>query len=331
MNRRQALQAAGAVTAGATAAPVLAALTTAWQASQPRIPGASVSRAMIEDWALGFEIHRRSYATASPESALRGLARDWADMAPHLATAQPDDVRQDLAHAAAQYSRLIAMGLHQIDDLRMATRWWQTARFHADASGDGLLSSRTRSWETTYRVVEPGTHLPALLELARAARRHAGSRPSGALVRAVSVEAQVLAGMGRGHEAVAAMHDAEDLFERLPSSEPQAEKNLRFDQSFTYSAVGAANRATEAQAAAHRLYPYDSAPHTSVQLGLHTALLHAHTDPGEAGRQALTVLDKIPAHRRVKRVVLAARRVTDAVPEDARSLPTVRDLQALTA
>ncbi len=329
VDRRQALQAAGAVTAGIAAAPVLTVLAGAWQASQPRISGASVSRAMIEDWALGFEIHRRSYATDPPEIALGGLARDWADMAPHLAADQPNGVRRDLAHVAAQYAYLIAMGFHQINDLRMAARWWKTAHSHADVSGDSLLSSRTRSWETTYRVVETGENLPALFTLARQAREQAGHRPSGALIQAIRVEAEVLARMGRYPDAIIAIRQAEDVFERMPAGEP-AERNLRFGQSLVYSLAGAQSQATEAQDAAHRLYPHESTPHTSVQLGLHRVMLHARTDPGEACRQASAILDKIPANRRVKRVVLAARRVTDAVPEDAHSLPAVRDLRALT-
>lgn len=331
VNRRQALQAAGAVTAGIAATPVLDALTSAWQASQPRIPGATLSHAMIEDWALGFAVHLRSHATDRPEDTLKGLAHDWSEMAPHLAATQPEGVRQDLSHVAAQYSYLIAMGFHQVNNLRMADRWWRTAHRHADASSDSTLSSQTRSWETAYQVVEPGADLLALVATAQSARERAGTRPSGALIQAIRVEAEVFAWMGRDSDAVATIREAEDVFERLPSGEVRAEKHLRFGQSLIYSATGATNRAAEAQDAAHRLYPLHEDPCTSAQLSLHTARLHSRTDPGEASRQALAVLDEVPAHRRVKRVVLAARRVADAVPEDARSLPSVRELQALTA
>ncbi|MDX6742386.1 hypothetical protein [Actinocorallia sp. A-T 12471] len=331
VDRRQALQTAGAVTAAAAATPALAALTSAWQASRPLIPGATVSRAMLDDWAAGFGIHARSFAIDPPETALSGIARDWAEMAPHLAATQPEGVGRDLAQIAGQYSRLIAMGFQQVSDRRMASRWWQTAHFHADRSGDALLSSETRSWETTYRVVEAGENLPDLHRLARSAREHAGRQPSSALMRAIGVEAEVLVRMGRASDAITTMREAEDVFERLPAGAEQGERHLRFMQSFVYSAVGAAGQAAEAQEAARAFYPRTSYPHASAQLTLHGVILHARIDPGEASKQALAVLDRIPAERRVKRVVLAARRIADAVPEDARPLAPVQELKALTA
>ncbi|GAA2638695.1 hypothetical protein GCM10010411_93400 [Actinomadura fulvescens] len=167
VKRRRLIQDAGALAAGAAVAPMLATLTDAWQASHPRLPGASVSRAMLDDWANAYATHVRSYVNDAPERVLAGLTRDWAEMAPHLAQTQPKDVERDLAHAAAKHAYLVAGTALQIGDARLATRWWATARGLADRSGDNLLSAYTRSWEVTNRVTDPREDLGELLALAR--------------------------------------------------------------------------------------------------------------------------------------------------------------------
>ncbi|MBA9001995.1 hypothetical protein [Thermomonospora cellulosilytica] len=331
VKRRQLIQDAGALTVGAAVAPVVAALTDAWQASQPRLPGSSVSRAMLDDWAAAYAVHVRSYVNDAPAVVLAGLARDWAEMAPHLAQAQPKEVERDLAHAAARHAYLIAGTAVQLGDPRLANRWWLTARALADRSGDNLLSAYARTWEVTNRVTDPREDPAELLALAQDARRRAGHRPTGTLIYATTVEAEVLAFMGRHGAAVATIRRAEEIFDRVPASEPNREELLRFDQSCVYALAGLTRQAEEAQRAARRFYRPDTHLYSSVQLSLYAAVAHARTDPGEASRQALDVLEAVPPDRRIKRVTLTARRVLDVVPEQARRLPAVRELQALTA
>ncbi|XVQ11250.1 hypothetical protein ACQP1W_01375 [Spirillospora sp. CA-255316] len=331
VKRRQLIQDAGALTAGAVVAPVLATLTEAWQASQPRLPGATVSRAMIDDWAVAYGVHLRRYVMDAPEVVLAGLTRDWAEMAPHLATRQPEDVGRDLAHAAAKLAYLIAGTAVQLHDARLASRWWLTARDLADRSGDALLSAYTRAWEVTNRVAEPRENLAELLTLARGACRRAGERPSATLMYATTVEAEVLAFMGDHSAAVGSMRRAEEVFERLPSGEPHREELLRFDQSCVYSLAGHRHAADEAQQAALRFYRPDTHLYSAVQLKLYRAAMHARTDPGEAGREAMSVINSVPVERRIKRVTLTARHVLDAMPQRARVLPAARELQALAA
>ncbi|GAA4238800.1 hypothetical protein GCM10022254_56260 [Actinomadura meridiana] len=59
--------------------------------------------------------------------------------------------------------------------------------------------------------------------------------------------------------------------------------------------------------------------------------LEARRDPVEASRQALSVIEAVPEDRRIKRVTLTARRVLEALPEQARTLPAARELRALTS
>lgn len=331
VKRRQLMQNAAAVAMGATAVPVMSALTEAWQTSQPRLPGASVSQAMIDDWAAGYQVHVRRYGIDPPATVLASLTRDWTEIAPHLATEQPDRVHRDLAHAAARHAYLIAAVCLQLGDHRFADRWWRTSHSLADRSGDVRLSAFTRSWEVTNRVLGAREDLGELLALAQNARRRAGRSPSVELVFATTIEAEVLAFMGQSSAAIKAMHQAEETFEYIPSAEPTREELLRFDQSCVYSIVGLPKDAAAAQDAAKRYYHPDEHLYTHTQIQLHGVLLHCRTDPGEASRKALNIIDGLPANRRDKRVLLAARRVLDTVPQRARVLPPVRELQAVTA
>ncbi|TDD59200.1 hypothetical protein [Actinomadura rubrisoli] len=290
-----------------------------------------MSRAMIDDWSAAYSDHIRSYRVDAPEVVLVGLTRDWAEMAPHLARKQPEDVSRDLAHAAAKHAYLIAGTAVQLHDTRLANRWWLTARDLADKSGDALLSAYTRTWEVTNRVSEPREDFAELLTLARDARHRAGQRPSPTLVFATSVEAEVLVFMGDHRAAVQSIRRAEETFDRIPSGEPHREERLLFDQSCVYSLAGQHHAAEEAQQAALRFYRPDTYLYTAVQLKLYHAAMHARTDPGEATKEAVNVINAVPPERRIKRVTRTARHVLRAVPEGARSLPAVQELKALIA
>ncbi|MFP3968518.1 hypothetical protein SMC26_39905 [Actinomadura fulvescens] len=145
------------------------------------------------------------------------------------------------------------------------------------------------------------------------------------------MEAEVLAFMGRPDAAVHAVRHAEEIFDRVPSTEPDREELLRFDQSCVYSLAGLRDRALEAHQAARKFYRPETHLYNAVQLDLYGIVLEARQDPNEASKQALKVLEALPEDRRIKRVTLTARRVLDALPEQAHALPTARELRALTA
>lgn len=128
MERRRLMRDAAAVAVGGAVAPVLATLTDAWQASEPRISGASVSQEMIDDWEDAADTHARRAYVDSPAVVLAGLAADFADMAPHLSQDQPEPVQRDLAHAAARHASLIAGKWFDLGNRREARRWWGKTR-----------------------------------------------------------------------------------------------------------------------------------------------------------------------------------------------------------
>ncbi|GAA3421299.1 hypothetical protein GCM10018952_67440 [Streptosporangium vulgare] len=333
MERRRLMRDAAAVAVGRAVAPVLATLTDAWQASEPRISGASVSQEMIDDWEDAADLHAQRAYVDPPAVVLAGLAADFADMAPHLSRAQPEPVQRDLAHAAARHASLIAGKWFDLGNRREARRWWGKTRSLSERSGDTLLAAWLTGREVLYRRTDPGENLDDVLLLAQQASRLAGGRPSVPLVAALCAEAQTLATLGRHAEAVAILCEAEDVFDQFPSQIIGLDSNWAlcgtyFDRSLIYTLAGDAKRAAEAQSAAEGLYPLEH--RTSVLMALHSAALHARTDPEQGAQQALSLVEALPATRWDVRVKATARIVSDVAPEKARALPAVRELRVLT-
>ncbi|WP_131738648.1 hypothetical protein [Actinomadura roseirufa] len=323
------LQDALALAAGATVAPALADLPQRGRDEEVRPLGASVSRAMIDDWENAYDVHAASYRYDPPIVVLAALAADWTEIAPHLRRARPDAAGRDLAHAAARHAFLIAGGLTELGERRHSRRWWATSRRLADESRDRDLASQARSWEVTTRLSDDREDPQGLVPLAQEGRRLAGTRPTFSLIYAVAVEAEMYAAAGDLRRALTTIHEVEALFERLPAAGRHwGEDRLRYVQSQIYSWLGDMKRAGEAQDAAHACFrPGDF---KTVQLNLHRPILHARTDPEEALGQALAIIDALPQERRIARVQSNARRVLTVLPEKARVLPAARELRALT-
>ncbi|MFD0884101.1 helix-turn-helix domain-containing protein [Streptosporangium algeriense] len=333
MERRRLMRDAAAVAVGGAVAPVLATLTDAWQTSEPRISGASVSQEMIDDWEDAADVHAKRAYVDPPAVMLAALAADFADMAPHLSRTQPEPVQSDLAHAAARHAALIAGKWFDLGNRREAHRWWRKTRTLSERSGDALLAAWLTGREVLYRRQDPSENLDDVLLLAEQARRLAGTRPSVPLVAALCAEAQTLAMLGRHVEAVTTLRAAEDVFDQFPSQIITLDSNWAlcgtyFDRSLIYTLAGDVRRATEAQSAAEDLYPPEH--RTATLIALHNAALHVRTDPEQGAQQALRLVEALPAERRDVRIRTTARIVLDSAPEKARVLPAVRELRALT-
>ncbi|PZG37526.1 hypothetical protein C1I98_25145 [Spongiactinospora gelatinilytica] len=333
MERRRLMQDSAKLAVGAAAAPVLMALTDAWQASTKPLPGATVSESMIDDWENAADVHHRNFIVDPPEVVLAALAIDFADMAPHLRRSQPLSVTRALNHVAARHAHWIAGGWFFMGARREATRWWARVRELADTSGDNEMAATARSWEVNCRISDPRENLVELLTLAEDACRAGGERPSMALVRAIATQAQVLALMGRDTDAVTMIRKAEAVFERMPSAHTwravREEGNLHFFRSFVYTLTQRHNQAAEAQEWGER----QSIPgeYRIRQVRLHRAAAVARHEPEEGISQALRILEDHSDARQNPLVNGSARLVLTTLPDKARALPAAQELRALTA
>ncbi|MFG1962782.1 helix-turn-helix domain-containing protein [Nonomuraea sp. NPDC049028] len=328
VERRRLMRNAAAVAAVGALAPVLTSLTDALAITRRPLPGASVSRGMIDDWEDAADVHEQRARFDPPAVVLAALAVDYTDMAPHLGRAQPDAVQRDLSHAAARHAALIGGKWFDLGNRREAQRWWAQARQLSERSGDDLLASWLRGWEAGYRLYDQGEDLDSVLLVAGEARRLAGDAPSAPLVAALATEAMILSMVGRHAEAITALRRTEETYERLPSSGGSDQgRTLWYDRTLIYTLAGDAKRAEDARHTAESLYP--AGHRTATLLALYGAALHARTDPAEGTRRGLRLLDAIPPERRDTRVISAAHLIIDALPEKARALSSARELRAL--
>ncbi|MEU5884511.1 hypothetical protein [Spirillospora sp. NPDC047279] len=329
VKRRRLMQDAATVAMGATVAPVLAALTDAWQASEPKVAGATVSRTMLDDWDAAADLHARRARTDPPVTVLALLAVDFADMAPHLRKPQPDAVRRDLSRTAARHASLIATRWFDMGNMREARRWWAKTLALVDDSGDTRLASWLRGGQALLLRFDPADS-GGSLAMAREARRVAGPRPSAALARALTAEAQTLTAAGRADQAVAVLRQAEEVTGHLPGDDPDwSGGRLCFDQSFVYTVAGDEARAAEAQDAAEHLHA--PGEHALIAIRLHRAALVTRTDPETGLEEAARIIESLPPERRVTRLASAARVSLEVAPPAALALDAARELRALTA
>ncbi|WP_285498458.1 hypothetical protein, partial [Actinomadura sp. NBRC 104425] len=332
VKRRELLQDGAKVTAGATVAPVLAALTQAWQVSEPKIPGASVSQSMIDDWENAALLYSQRARQEPPATILETLADEFSAIAPHLAREQPEEVRKGLTHAAAQHALLIAGKLLDLGDRRESHRWWIKTRALSDESGDDMLASWVRSREALYRLGDRSDDLYAVLAAAQHARRLAGDQPSAPLVSALCAEAGALARLGRLDEAIVTLRKAETAFERMPGGTPfdphwaKREEGLWFDKSLIYTLANDVKHAMEAQNTVLSGRGADD-DLTATGVRLHAAALQVRTDPKTGMEEAARIIDAIPPQQRRTRYLTAARMALDLAPENARSLPAAKELR----
>jgi transcriptional regulator with XRE-family HTH domain len=334
VERRRLMQDAAALVAGAAAAPVLTTLTAAWAASTPSLPGATVSQAMIDDWEDAVHLHGQRARIDPPTVVLAALAADFTDMAPHLAHTQPDPVRRDLARAASRHCALIAGKWIDLGNRREARRWFAKTRALADESGDHFLASWLRGREAVYRVGDPSEDLAEVLLVAQDARRLAGDRPSVPLVAALTVEAEALAKLGQCTQAISTLGRAETTFDRLSTVTDleygrwsRLNQGLWYDKSLVYTLAGDVKRATEAQ---ETLLRPSTEKLTTISVSLHSAGLHARSDPEQGMAHAARIIDELPVEHRRTRHLSTARIALDLAPEKARTLPAARELRALT-
>lgn len=119
----------------------------------------------------------------------------------------------ELAVPTAELSVLIALTLTGIGRLRVAERWWRTARAAADNSAEPRVRSLARGWEAISGLSERRP-LADLLELAEDALALA-DRPSFS-ARALAARAQILAQLDRAEDAQRALQDLLAVTDDLP-------------------------------------------------------------------------------------------------------------------
>lgn len=191
------------------------------------------------------------YINALPPSEfIEARMHDLAQVYGLLRTVRSDDSRQRLHRVEAKNAGFIAGRLGDVAELEEALGWFRLAQRAARQSGDAGLEAWVAGY-VSYIHVCFRRSLDAGLAAARAAQSIGGPRPSPARVLGLLVEAGVHARRGRRRETLDAIHEAERVRERLPSSATEAdgigasEYRLRWHQAHNLGVLGEHRTAAE--------------------------------------------------------------------------------------
>lgn len=253
-----------------------------------------------------------------------------------LLRAATDGVRSRLTHSAAQLAALTAITLTNLGDMRGARRWWRTAARAADESGDYLAASLIRGRQAVFSLYEDRPTGSAL-DLAEEAIAIGRAAPCAGVASGYAAKAQALAKTGRHADAAAALHELEELVERLPDhvSQDQASQwgwsaqRLHHVASHVYTFAGNLEKAGRAQDQALALYPAGNYQ-GRAQVELHRAGCLMRAGDVDAGaRHTIHILQGLPAEHAddglLRRTALTS---LSLAPQTSTPRPALRDAYA---
>jgi hypothetical protein len=291
----------------------------------------------LDDWHAINREYGTAYVTHTATELHEMLLVDLLSLETALRLAHDQRQRRELYSIGALLSQYMAQAVGDLGRRREGRRWWRTARYAADNSGDlhTIMFVRGRN---AIRAIYDGQE-PAIIidQIGKSDHLIADGLASGK-PSLLAARAQSFALLGRAEEAESSLNDLRDTFAALPSPMTKdhgwhcwayPEERVRFTESFVYSHLGDTRRAEEAQSAALGLYPPNSR-RGPVQIELQRALcLVAAGDPLEGAGHATTTLERLPSEHRTRFVMGLGEQVFAAVPDDQRRTRHARELYEL--
>ncbi|MFC6080794.1 helix-turn-helix domain-containing protein [Sphaerisporangium aureirubrum] len=281
----------------------------------------------VEDWEAVCAGHMQAVLHQPPARVRDQLAVDLAAVRQELLRTASERA-SGLARVAAWLSVMYANVLWRIGEHGAGQRWLVTARHAADVSSDLDMRVWARETEAMFALYSP---LPgqAVLEMARNAQAIAGTGVTPVRMRAVAMEAQALAVLGRGQEAQERLLHLYELVDRRPAAErfSWTDDAVWFTASWVHSYGGAIDEAREARDNALALVAtYQNSANIQLHEALSVSKSGRHDKALAIATQVISDLD--PAHRTYP-ILHTARSVLATVPvEKRRALPALPDYRA---
>lgn len=315
MQRRAVLR---GLTALAMGAPPLTALEAVRQGISQAVDGD------VDAWRQVVEDYGRAFYVTGPDEFLERLGADLTVLQTMIA-ARTSVRQRALIGVAAQLSVLVAMTLSATGRTQLASRWWSSARLHAEQSDDVAVRVFVGSWSVVSALYE-GKPPASVLDQADGVVRLAANRADAAVAGLLAGRAQALALAGRGAEAVRAIDAVRQVSDRVPTDlvgDAESlfgwpEHRLRHTESFVFTHVGEVPAALAAQDRALELYPAVQA-RLRAQVMLHRAqcLLGSGDVAGGLGLAA-QVIDGLPHRHHNEVLYKVVAQVIAAIPERER-------------
>lgn len=291
----------------------------------------------LEDWNEIVREYGAAYVTHTSTELQEMLLVDVLSLEAALGSSRSAGQRRELYKIGALLSQYMAQSIGDLGRRREGARWWRTARYAANCSGDPHTIMFVRGRKAIRAIFDGQDPETIIDEISRCdpliADGPAAGRPS-----LLAARAQSFALLGRAEEAELSLNDLRETFAALPSSMTKdhswhcwayPEERVRFAESFVYSHLGDTRRAEQAQSAALDLYP----PHSRrgpVQIELQRALcLVKAGDPMEGAGHATTTLAGLPTEHRTRFVMGLGEQVLAAVSKGERPTRSALELHEL--
>ncbi|WP_454195990.1 hypothetical protein [Nocardia sp. Marseille-Q1738] len=291
----------------------------------------------VDDW---HEIVREYGAAAVTHTAAElheMLLVDVLSLQMALGMSSDPAQRRALYKIGALLSQYLAQAVGDLGQRREAKRWWRTACYAADSSGDRHTMMHVRG-RKAIRAIYDGQSPEIIIDEISKSHDLIADGPAVGRPSLLAARAQSFALLGRAEDAESSLVALRETFAALPSQMTNdhgwhcwayPEERVRFAESFVYSHLGDTRRAEEAQSAALGLYPPNSR-RGPVQIELQRALCLVTTgDPTQGAGYATTTLEALPTEHRTQFVMGLGEQVLAAVPSDQRRTRSARELHEL--
>lgn len=327
--RRRAFLLSVAVLAGISRSDPLTALETLRRElgrSFPDGQGADVS-----EWNEIALEYGETYPITAPGELLKSLIVDFTGLQEAFQRYPQDAARQELYRVSALLAGFLAQTVGNLGHVNEARRWWRTARYAADRSGDSYSPLWVRGREIVHAMGE--RPVVAVLRLIDEAERFVNGAPSELVLELLAGKAQTLAMADREPEAENTLMQLHRRFSAASSRGYSGsllgwgEERLRNTESFTYSRLGNYDRVESAQLAASALYKHDPSNvrwPTGVELNKAFCLAR-NGDVTEGVAHARTVIAQLPAPQQAQDIYMGARDVLNAIPQAEGNKPAANE------
>ncbi len=327
--RRRAFLLNAALLAGIGKADPVTTLEALRRGLRESFPG--VRDADVSEWNEIALEYGETYPITAPADLLNSLIVDFTGLQEAFRRYPHEAVQRELYRVSALLAGFVAQTVGNLGYVNEARRWWRTARYAADRSGDSYSALWVRGREIIHAMGE--RPIMAILHLIEEAEKLADNGPPELALELLAAKAQTMALAARHADAESALTHLRNCFDAATFSSYSGslltwgEDHLHCTESFVYSRLGEYKRAERARHAALVLYDNDpSIVRWPAGLELNRALcLVRKGDVAEGVSHARTVIAQLPTMHQTRGIYIHGRDVLNSVLPPERERPVVSE------
>jgi transcriptional regulator with XRE-family HTH domain len=176
-----------------------------------------VAPGALERWEAAVDEHVHSYATRPSIPLLGDLLLDFSDVTAAMKDCRSPGTQRHLLHILSRIAGIVAVVVDDLGSTHEARAWMHSARVMAQEIEDKWFQAWTYAREGFF-LLHYDRPPEIAVTLSRNATAIADSALCAAVVMAPTVEARAMARLEADSAAMTALHNASNMFERVPDS-----------------------------------------------------------------------------------------------------------------